>query len=126
MKLQIHSTRTMNHRSDWRSIMRMTKAALMLLALAVMATGSAGRTSSKQQQPAAPAEWKAVERAMGKSGAMQAGDVFKFSFPRSDLKVTVRGVEIKPALALGSWVAFKKMGDDAMVMGDLVLTEGEV
>jgi hypothetical protein len=67
-----------------------------------------------------------VEQAIGKSGAMQAGDVFKFSFPRSDLNVTARGVQIKPPLALGSWVAFKKMGDQAMVMGDLVLAEDEV
>ena len=63
---------------------------------------------------------------MGKSGAMQAGNVFKFSFPRSDLNVTARGVRIKPALALGSWVAFKKMGGQAMAMGDLVLSEDEV
>src|SRR5260221_74311 len=57
---------------------------------------------------------------------MQAGDVYKVSLPRSDLKVTVSGVELKPALALGSWVAFKKIGDMTTVMGDLVLTEDEV
>ena len=57
---------------------------------------------------------------------MQPGDVYKVSLPRSDLKVTVGGVELKPALALGSWVAFKKSGDMTMVMGDLVLTEDEV
>src|SRR5689334_3080996 len=57
---------------------------------------------------------------------MQPGDVYKVSLPRSDLKVTAGGVELKPALALGSWVAFKKMGDMTMVMGDLVLTEDEV
>src|SRR5437868_3317505 len=57
---------------------------------------------------------------------MQPGDVYKVSLPRSDLQVTVGGVALKPALALGSWVAFKKMGNDAMVMGDLVLTEDEV
>ena len=51
----------------------------------------------------------------------------KYGFPRSDLKVTVNGVRIRPALALGSWVAFKRMGtNEAMVMGDLVLTEAEV
>ena len=47
-------------------------------------------------------------------------------FPRSDLKVTLDGVAIKPALALGSWAAFQPMGDEAMVMGDLVLTHEEV
>ena len=81
---------------------------------------------SSQQPSSTPAEWKAVEQAIGKAGAMQPGDVFKFSFPRSDLKVTVAGVQLKPALALGSWVAFKKMDSHAMAMGDLVLTEDEV
>ena len=57
---------------------------------------------------------------------MQPGDVYKVSLPRSDLQVTAGGVQIKPALALGSWVAFKKAGDTTMVMGDLVLTEDEV
>ena len=46
--------------------------------------------------------------------------------PRGDLHVTAKGVEIKPAFALGSWAAFKKMGNQAMVMGDLVLAEEEV
>jgi hypothetical protein len=48
------------------------------------------------------------------------------SLPRADLKVTVSGVALKPALALGSWIAFKKMTDMTLVMGDLVLTEDEV
>src|SRR5215216_1414970 len=99
---------------------------LLLLSVIGVASQVAAQSSSQQQQAATPAEWKAVEQAIGKSGAMQPGNVFKFSFPRSDLNVTARGVQIKPALALGSWVAFKKMGDQAMVMGDLVLTEDEV
>ena len=81
---------------------------------------------SNNQQPAAATDWKPVERALGKAGSMQLGDVYKFSLPRSDLKVTVSGVELKPALALGSWIAFKKTGDMTTVMGDLVLTEDEV
>jgi hypothetical protein len=48
------------------------------------------------------------------------------SLPRSDLKVIVGGIELKPALALGSWVAFKKTGAMTMGMGDLLLTEDEV
>jgi hypothetical protein len=35
-------------------------------------------------------------------------------------------VTLKPALALGSWLAFQPAGDGAMVMGDLVLTDTEV
>jgi hypothetical protein len=50
----------------------------------------------------------------------------RYSFPRGDLQVTANGVQLKPALALGGWVAFKQMGAHAMMMGDLVLTEDEV
>ena len=71
-------------------------------------------------------DWKPVEQALGKAGSMQPGDVYKVSLPRSDLKITAGGIELKPALALGSWIAFKRIGDMTMVMGDLVLTEDEV
>jgi hypothetical protein len=77
-------------------------------------------------QQTGPVDWKSVEKALGKTGSMQPGDVYKVSFPRSDLKVTVAGLELKPALALGTWVAFKQMGSMTVVMGDLVLTENEV
>jgi hypothetical protein len=71
-------------------------------------------------------DWKIVEAAMGRSGSTQPGDVYKFGMPRKDMQVTVEGTPIKAGLALGSWVAFKKMGGEAMVMGDLVLSEDEV
>jgi hypothetical protein len=74
----------------------------------------------------ASADWKAVESAMGRPGQSQPGDVMKFAMPRKDLHVTLGGVTIKPALALGSWAAFKKTANGAMVMGDLVLTEDEL
>src|SRR6266852_3863505 len=72
------------------------------------------------------AAWKPVETALGRSGQMQPGQVYKFALPRRDMKVVKEGVTVAPGLALGSWVAFKKMGNDAMVMGDLVLTEEEI
>jgi hypothetical protein len=78
------------------------------------------------KQTATPAEWRKVEAAIGKSGSMQPGGVFKIGLPRTDLAVTVHGVAVNPTLALGSWVAFKQAGTMTMVMGDLVLTEGEV
>src|SRR5215213_6232095 len=79
---------------------------------------------------AAPAsaepDWKAVGEALGKEGAVAASGVYRVGLPRTDLKVTLDGVEIKPGFALGSWLAFKPIHDDAMVMGDLVLTGEEV
>lgn len=72
-------------------------------------------------------DWAAVTSAIGRSGAVQSDGAMKYSFPRSDLKVNLDGVRVRPALALGSWIAFKRMGsNEAMVMGDIVLTEPEV
>ena len=73
-------------------------------------------------------DWQKVDDAMGRKPAVVSGDVHRYGFPRSDLSVTLDGVSIKPALALGGWVAFKGMssGNQAMVMGDLVLLETEI
>src|SRR5436189_5382732 len=115
---------------SWRFIKRTSIVSIMavVLTIFVLAACSArqkiNRPASGEQQSAT--DWKPVEQALGKAGSMQPGDVYKVRLPRSDLKVAVGGVELKPALALGSWVAFKKSGDMTMVMGDLVLTEDEV
>src|SRR5690348_8532771 len=79
-----------------------------------------------QETSQTPGEWKRIEDALGRKGSAQPGDVYKFGMPRSDMKVSVAGTSIKAGLALGSWLAFKKNGNEAMVMGDLVLSESEV
>jgi len=81
-----------------------------------------GSTGARAADP----DWKAVEQALGKTGQMQAGDVFRIGMPRTDLNVTVKGVPVKAGFALGSYAAFKQIGDHAMVMGDLVLLDQEV
>ena len=83
-----------------------------------------GCAAMAQNAPAG--DFRAVEQALGRSGQPQADGAYKFGLPRGDLKVTVGDVQVKPALALGSWVAFSSPGQDAMVMGDLVLAEDEV
>src|SRR5260221_8443514 len=88
----------------------------ILLAVGAMTTPSLG---------AAP-DWNKVGEALGKSGCSQPGDVYRVGFPRTDLKVSLDGVAIKEGFAVGGWVAFGPMGDQAMVMGDLVLTQDEV
>ncbi len=103
------------------SISRCSGLAVLLL---LVTSPLISQTNSKTNTT--PEEWKQVEAAMGRPGAVQPGDVYKFAMPRKDLNVTVEGTPIKAGLALGSWVAFKKMGNEAMVMGDLVLTEDEV
>lgn len=70
---------------------------------------------------------QAVAAAIGKPGTEMPGNVYRIGLPRSDLKVVLDGVTLKPALALGSWLAFAPHGQgQAMVMGDLVLTDSEV
>jgi len=69
--------------------------------------------------------WDKVDAALGRKGAVTE-DVHRYSFPRTDLNVTLDGVTIKPALALGGWVAFKPMQGGVMAMGDLVLLETEI
>jgi hypothetical protein len=107
-------------------VMTVTLLATVLVLVACSAPQSPQQPAANTQQATGGADWKAVGQALGKEGSMQPGDVYKVSLPRSDLQVTASGVAVKPALALGSWVAFKKSGDMTMVMGDLVLTEDEV
>lgn len=71
-------------------------------------------------------DWSKVANALGKPGTEMPGGVYRVGLLRTDLHVTLDGVAIKPALALGSWLAFQPNGDTTTVMGDLVLTEDEV
>jgi hypothetical protein len=71
-------------------------------------------------------DWKAVDSLVGRPSVVQPGDVHRFNFPRSDLHVTAAGVAIKPAFALGGWVAMKAVPRGVVAMGDLVLTEDEI
>src|SRR6202035_4698998 len=71
--------------------------------------------------------WQAqVGQALGKTGSAAPGGVYRVGLPRTDLKVTLDGVALRAGFALGGWLAFEKMGDQGMVMGDLVLTMDEV
>src|ERR1700687_4903150 len=71
-------------------------------------------------------DWQKIDDALGRGAAFVAGDVHRYGFPRTDLTVTLDGITIKPALALGGWIAFKPVHGEAMAMGDLVLLESEI
>jgi hypothetical protein len=71
-------------------------------------------------------DWDVVAQALGKSGQVMPGDVYRVGMPRTDLNVVVEGVPVKAGFALGSYAAFRQVGDQAMVMGDLVLLDEEV
>jgi uncharacterized protein DUF1259 len=94
----------------------------LLLVACWIATACATTPATPMQR----ADWNDVATALGKSGSMQPGNVYKVGFPRSDLAVRIDDVQLKPGLALGSWAAFLQLPQHAMVMGDLVLTEDEV
>jgi len=99
---------------------RISACVLVSGAIATAVAGSAAAQTSAARY------WKPVQDALGRKGTPNPDAVLKFSFPRGDLSVVLDGVTLLPALALGSWVAFKRIGDHVMVMGDLVLLDDEV
>jgi hypothetical protein len=107
-------------------LIKHSRTATFTLAALVFFVGSLFTQAQAPNSGTSEGQWKQVEEAMGRPGQMQPGDVIKFGMPRKDLHVVLDGVDIKSGLALGSWVAFKRDGGEAMVMGDLVLTEDEV
>lgn len=53
--------------------------------------------------------------------------VFKASFPRNDVKISVDNTQLDPFMGLTSWTAFTPKDENKfMVMGDLVLFQDEV
>ena len=93
----------------------------MVWALAIGGIMSAIAGSAMAQE----VDWKGVDAALGRTASVP-GEVHRYGFPRSDLQVTLDGVAIKPAFALGGWVAFKPVHGETMIMGDLVLLDTEV
>lgn len=94
----------------------------MLTSLAAASLNLSATTHAQEPQP----RWQLVDEGLGTGGTTQPDGVRRYSFPRTDLQVQLDGVQIEPSLALGSWLAFKPLGDHVMVMGDLVLTHEEV
>ena len=103
----------------------MNRKLVSLCALGTIALAPQMHAQGTKSTPAVES-WNTVDSILGRKGAAQPGDVMRYGFPRSDLTVTVRGVQLKPAFALGTWVAFKRIRGAVMAMGDLVLTEDEV
>jgi hypothetical protein len=99
-----------------------TKEKIMKRSVALLALAAALASLPAR---AAEIDWKKVDAALGKTATV-SGEVHRYGLPRSDLHVTLDGVAIKPALALGGWVAFAPMYGEAMIMGDLVLLDAEI
>jgi len=104
------------------NILNVLVAGACTLALAAAAPAGVAKRSA-----AADVDWGAVAQAVGVPGTMQAGGVFRIDLPRSDLKVKLGHIRLKPAFALGGYLVFLPTGgSNAMMMGDLVLTESEI
>jgi len=68
-----------------------------------------------------------IDQLTGLKGKMnQAEGVYKVTFPRDDVKVSVAGWQMPPFMGLGTWAAFQGTNEKAMMMGDTVLFEDEV
>jgi len=68
-----------------------------------------------------------IDQLTGLKGKMnQAEGVYKVTFPRDDVKVSVAGWTMPPFMGLGTWAAFQGTNDKAMMMGDTVIFEDEV
>jgi predicted metal-dependent enzyme (double-stranded beta helix superfamily) len=76
------------------------------------------------QQPIGP-PWDSISRVFGAAANVNAG-TYRYNLPRSDLHVRVGNVEVAPALALVTWAAFGAIGADSVVMGDIVVSPGEL
>jgi uncharacterized protein DUF1259 len=98
-----------------RRLLRLTASLAALLSL-----------SRAPRAMAQVSDWKAVETAIGRPAVTQPGDVHRFNFPRTDLQVVVGSLKLKPAFALGGWVAFAPRSNETVAMGDLVLTTEEL
>src|SRR5437588_5214668 len=122
-----HGRSAMNPRRRRRSLPWLVTPAVLL---AGASCGSASSTSSgasaSTQQPVTAPDWAAVAAALGKSGTVMPGGVYRVGLPRTDLHVTVGDVVLKPGFALGSYVAFTPDSSGAVAVGDLALLESEV
>ena len=68
-----------------------------------------------------------IDQITGLKGKLsEKENVYKVTWPRNEVKVTVDGWTMPPFMGLGTWAAFTEATNGAMVMGDTVLFEDEV
>jgi hypothetical protein len=68
-----------------------------------------------------------IDQITGLKGKLNEKEgVYKVTWPRADVKVSVDGWTMAPFMGLGTWAAFTETKGGAMMMGDTVLFEDEV
>ncbi|MER3423755.1 MAG: hypothetical protein C4293_11530, partial [Nitrospiraceae bacterium] len=125
--MRLIAKRSPSLRTKTRSpTMAKTLKLFLILAVCLLADGpKAEELKMNGMKSSTTLKTSAIKEALGKTGELK-GEIYKLSFPRTDLTVTVGDVQLRPGLALGSWIAFKPVGKGAIAHGDLVLTEAEV
>jgi hypothetical protein len=91
--------------------------------LTVLVVGASPTVAAAQTPLGAP--WDSVGRILQTSGSATGG-YFRYTWPRRDVTLRIGDVTVSPGLALGAWAGFSGDAANATVMGDLVLTSGEV
>ena len=117
--------RTCKTQKRWLLIPSLLTISCILLILTACGGGQQAQTQASPTQTP-QVDWKLVDQAIGRAGTDLPGGVHRYSLPRTDLTVTLQGVQLKAGFALGGFAAFEPMGNAAMAMGDLVLTEDEI
>src|SRR3954451_18494190 len=81
-----------------------------------------------QVASAADLNFARIDELTGLKGKLNEKEgVYRVTFPRADVPVTVDGWKMPPFMGLGTWAAFTKgRQTDAVMMGDTVLFEDEV
>lgn len=101
-------------------LFRILAAILLAISVPMVSQAQGASPNSAGQQ-----DWTAVDKALGRSGKLQ-GDVYKMTFPRSDLKVTIGQTKVEPAAGLTSWAAFRRSPQGVVADGDLAVLESEL
>jgi hypothetical protein len=108
-------------------------AGILVVIVAALAVASAAPAGQHQKNDI---DWNAVGQALGIQPTAQSAGVWRIDIPRTDLKVTLPRTDpsspptfqAKPFFVLGGYLVFLPMGSggQVMMMGDVVLTEGEI
>ena len=106
------------------------KVALSLLALivgvAILAADKRPEMVDGKNEAPAALDAECIGKAAGATASTTADGVVRVGWARTDVKVTVDGIPLKPFAGLGSWAAFEAAAHGAILMGDTVVFEDEI
>lgn len=104
--------------------MRTARAGVVVVLVAVLGGTAVLNPTRAAAEKGLDAE--AIGKAAGTKATTTKDGVVRIASPRTDVKVQVDGMPLKPFAGLGSWAAFSATEHGAMVMGDTVVFQDEV